>query len=130
RAAGRTAVARARPGPLPRLALEEALAVAQIRSLLGELPAHTPLDWVRPFRAPHHGVSMAGLIGGGAGLAQPGELSRAHNGVLFVDELAEFQASVLQALRQPLEAGRITIIISGGSFAFHARLTMVAANYT
>ena len=125
--AGKTMLARCLAGILPPLTLDEALEVAQIRSLLGELPAHTPLDWVRPFRAPHHGVSMAGLIGGGAGLAQPGEISRAHNGVLFVDELAEFQASVLQALRQPLEAGRITITRSGGSVAFPARFTLVAA---
>lgn len=70
---------------------------------------------------------MAGLIGGGAGLAQPGEISRAHQGVLFLDELAEFQANVLQALRQPLETGRVAITRSGGSVTYPARFTLVAA---
>jgi magnesium chelatase family protein len=125
--AGKTMLARCLPGILPPLDLEEALEVAQVRSLLGDLSAGRPLDWTRPFRAPHHGVSMPGLIGGGAGLAQPGEISRAHHGVLFLDELAEFQANVLQALRQPLESGRVLITRSGGSVAYPARFTMVAA---
>jgi len=125
--AGKTMLARCLPGILPPLDLEEALEVAQVRSLLGDLPAGRPLEWTRPFRAPHHGVSMAGLIGGGAGLAQPGEISRAHHGVLFLDELAEFQANVLQALRQPLEIGRVTITRSGGSVTYPARFTLVAA---
>jgi len=103
------------------------LEVAQVRSLLGDLSADRPLAWTRPFRAPHHGVSMAGLIGGGSGLALPGEISRAHHGVLFLDELAEFQAPVLQALRQPLETGRVSITRSGGSVAYPARFTLVAA---
>jgi magnesium chelatase family protein len=125
--AGKTMLARCLPGILPSLELEEALEVAQVRSLLGELPGHGPLDWTRPFRAPHHGVSMAGLIGGGSGLAQPGEISRSHHGVLFLDELAEFQSPVLQALRQPLETGRVTITRSAGSVAYPARFTLVAA---
>lgn len=125
--AGKTMLARCLPGLLPPLELEEALEVAQVRSLLGELPGRRPLSWVRPFRAPHHGVSTAGLIGGGAGLAQPGEISRANHGVLFLDELAEFQSSVLQALRQPLETGRVTITRSGGSVSYPARFTLVAA---
>jgi magnesium chelatase family protein len=125
--AGKTMLARCLPGILPLLDLSEALEVAQVRSLLGDLSAKKPLDWSRPFRAPHHGVSMAGLIGGGAGLAQPGEISRAHQGVLFLDELAEFQANVLQALRQPLEIGRVTITRSGGSVTYPARFTLVAA---
>ena len=125
--AGKTMLARCLPGILPPLDLEEALEVAQVRSLLGDLPAGRPLEWTRPFRAPHHGVSMAGLIGGGAGLAQPGEISRANHGVLFLDELAEFQANVLQALRQPLETGRVTITRSGGSVVYPARFTLVAA---
>ena len=125
--AGKTMLARCLPGILPPLELGEALEVAQVRSLLGELPAGNPVDWVRPFRAPHHGVSMAGLIGGGSGLANPGEISRAHHGVLFLDELAEFQSTVLQALRQPMEAGRVTITRSGGSVAYPARFTLVAA---
>jgi magnesium chelatase family protein len=125
--AGKTMLARCLPGILPPLDFEEALEVAQVRSLLGDLSANRPLDWARPFRAPHHGVSMAGLIGGGAGVARPGEISRAHHGVLFLDELAEFQANVLQALRQPLETGRVAITRSGGSVTYPARFTLVAA---
>ena len=124
---GKTMLARCLPGILPPLELEEALEVAQVRSLLGELPGHRPLGWARPFRAPHHGVSAAGLIGGGSGFAQPGEISRSHHGVLFLDELAEFQAPVLQALRQPLETGNVTITRSGGSVSYPARFTLVAA---
>jgi magnesium chelatase family protein len=125
--AGKTMLARCLPGILPPLDLEEALEVAQVRSLLGEIPSERPLDWTRPFRSPHHGVSMAGLIGGGTGVAQPGEISRAHHGVLFLDELAEFQTPVLQALRQPLEAGRVSITRSAGSVSYPARFTLVAA---
>ncbi|MGH7765208.1 MAG: YifB family Mg chelatase-like AAA ATPase [Candidatus Dormibacteraceae bacterium] len=125
--AGKTMLARCLPGILPPLDLAEALEVAQVRSLLGELPRDRPLDWTRPFRAPHHGVSMAGLIGGGSGLAMPGEISRAHHGVLFLDELAEFQSPVLQALRQPLESGRILVTRSAGSVVYPARFTLVAA---
>jgi magnesium chelatase family protein len=124
---GKTMLARCLPGVLPPLELHEALEVAQVRSLLGELRRDRPLDWTRPFRAPHHGISTAGLIGGGTGLALPGEISRANRGVLFLDELAEFQASVLQALRQPLESGSITITRSGGSVAYPARFALVAA---
>ena len=125
--AGKTMLARCLPGILPALELAEALEVAQVRSLLGELPPAGPLDWTRPFRSPHHGVSMAGLIGGGSGLAQPGEISRANHGVLFLDELAEFQTPVLQALRQPLESGRVNITRSGGSVMYPARFTLIAA---
>jgi magnesium chelatase family protein len=125
--AGKTMLARCLPGVLPPLELAEALEVAQVRSLLGDIASSRPLDWRRPFRSPHHGVSMAGLIGGGTGLAAPGEISRAHLGVLFLDELAEFQAPVLQALRQPLESGRVTITRSGGSVSYPARFTLVAA---
>jgi magnesium chelatase family protein len=124
---GKTMLARCLAGILPPLELAEALEVAQVRSLLGELPRDGPLDWARPFRAPHHGVSMAGLIGGGSGLAVPGEISRAHHGVLFLDELAEFQTAVLQALRQPLESGRVSITRSGGSVSYPARFTLIAA---
>ncbi len=124
---GKTMLARCLQGILPPLTLDEALELAQVRSLLGELPAGGPVDWARPFRAPHHGVSTAGLVGGGAGLALPGEISRAHHGVLFVDEMAEFQGATLQALRQPLESGRVTITRSGGSVGYPARFTLVAA---
>jgi magnesium chelatase family protein len=125
--AGKTMLARSLPGILPPLELDEALEVAQVRSLLGELDGARPLDPTRPFRAPHHGISAAGLIGGGSGLARPGEISKAHLGVLFLDELAEFQAPVLQALRQPIETGRVTITRSGGSVLYPARFTLVAA---
>jgi magnesium chelatase family protein len=125
--AGKTMLARCLPGILPPLEVGEAFEVAQLKSLLGDLVPGRPLDWTRPFRAPHHGVSMAGLIGGGPGLALPGEISRAHHGVLFLDELAEFQANVLQALRQPLESGRVNITRSGGSVSYPARFTLVAA---
>ena len=113
--AGKTMLARCLPGILPPLEMTEAIELAQIRSLRGELPGQGPLDWIRPFRAPHHGVSMAGLIGGGSVLGLPGEISRANHGVLFLDEMAEFPAPVLQALRQPLETGRVSITRSGGS---------------
>jgi magnesium chelatase family protein len=125
--AGKTMLARCVPGILPPLSVGEAFDVAQVRSLLGDLPPGRPLDWTRPFRAPHHGASMAGLIGGGSGFAMPGEISRANHGVLFLDELAEFQGSVLQALRQPLETGRVTITRSGGSVTYPARFTLVGA---
>jgi len=125
--AGKTMLARCLPGILPPLNLDEALEVAQVRSLLGELPARGPLDWVRPFRAPHHGVSTSGLVGGGSGVALPGEISRANHGVLFIDEMAEFQGAALQALRQPLESGRVTITRSGGSVVYPARFMLVAA---
>jgi magnesium chelatase family protein len=125
--AGKTMLARCLPGILPPLELAEALELAQIRSLLGDIRTDRPLDGTRPFRAPHHGVSMAGLVGGGSGFAMPGEISRAHHGVLFLDELAEFQSPALQALRQPLETGRVTITRSGGSVVYPARFTLVAA---
>jgi magnesium chelatase family protein len=120
-------LARCLLGILPPLELDEAMEVAQVRSLLGELDSAHPLDPTRPFRAPHHGISSAGLIGGGSGLARPGEISRAHHGVLFLDELAEFQTPVLQALRQPLETGRVSITRSAGSVGYPARFTLVAA---
>jgi magnesium chelatase family protein len=125
--AGKTMLARCLAGILPPLDLAEALDVAQVRSLLGELATGRPLDWRRPFCAPHHSVSMAGLIGGGPGLAQPGEISRANHGVLFLDELGEFQAPVLQALRQPLETGHVSLTRSAGSVTYPSRFTLVAA---
>src|SRR5215472_13990760 len=113
--AGKTMLARCLPGLLPTLTLEEALEVAQVRSVLGDLPPGHPLDWGRPFRDPHHSVSRAGLVGGGSGVATPGEISRANHGVLFLDELAEFDGATLQALRQPLEQGRVVITRRGGA---------------
>jgi magnesium chelatase family protein len=125
--AGKTMLARCLPGIMPKLGVEEALELAQIRSVLGELEPDRPLDWQRPFRAPHHSVSTAGLIGGGRSLAGPGEISRACHGVLFLDELAEFPARTLQALRQPLEQGRVLLTRAGGTVSYPARFQLVAA---
>ena len=125
--AGKTMMARCLPGVLPPLELDEALQLAQVRSVLGEIEGGRPLDFTRPFRSPHHGISQAGLIGGGGGLARPGEISRAHLGVLFLDELAEFVPSTLQALRQPLESGQVTITRAAGTVTYPCRFTLVAA---
>jgi magnesium chelatase family protein len=125
--AGKTMLARCLPGILPPLSLDEALELAQIRSVLGELDADRPLDWRRPFRAPHHSVSTAGLVGGGSVLAGPGEISRACHGVLFLDELAEFPSRTLQALRQPLEEGRVVLTRAGGTVSYPARFQLIAA---
>jgi magnesium chelatase family protein len=125
--AGKTMLARCLPGLLPPMDLDEALELAQVRSVLGELPGAGPLEWRRPFRSPHHSISLAGLVGGGSRHGRPGEVSRASNGVLFLDELAEFAGATLQALRQPLEQGRVVITRSGGSVAFPARFQLVAA---
>ncbi|MDQ6919510.1 MAG: YifB family Mg chelatase-like AAA ATPase [Candidatus Dormibacteraeota bacterium] len=123
---GKTMLARCLPGILPPLSFDEAVEVAQVRSILGELEGQ-PLRWQRPFRAPHHTISTAGLAGGGSGLGRPGEISRAHLGVLFLDELAEFQPSSLQSLRQPIETGRVTLTRSRGAVTYPARFTLVAA---
>jgi magnesium chelatase family protein len=125
--AGKTMLARCLPGLLPPLGQEEALEVAQVRSVLGDLPPGHPLDWGRPFRDPHHSISRAGLVGGGSGLAAPGEISRANHGVLFLDELAEFDGATLQALRQPLEQGRVVLTRRGGAICYPARFQLVAA---
>jgi magnesium chelatase family protein len=125
--AGKTMMARCLPGILPPLELDEALQLAQVRSVLGEIEPGRPLDFTRPFRSPHHGISTAGLIGGGSGLARPGDVSRAHLGVLFLDELAEFVPSTLQALRQPLESGLVTITRAAGTVCYPCRFTLVAA---
>ena len=125
--AGKTMLARSLPGLLPALTLEEALEVAQVRSVLGDLPGGHPLDRARPFRDPHHSISRAGLVGGGSGLATPGEISRAHHGILFLDELAEFDGATLQALRQPLEQGHVVLTRRGGAVRYPARFQLVAA---
>jgi magnesium chelatase family protein len=125
--AGKTMLARCLPGLLPPLTLDQALEVTQVRSVLGELAEGRPLEWRRPFRSPHHSISTAGLVGGGSGVARPGEISRAHGGVLFLDELAEFKAPTLQALRQPLEQGTVVLIRGGGAVAYPASFQLVAA---
>lgn len=126
--AGKTMLASCMPGILPPLTMEQALEVAEVRSVTGELdPAH-PIDLVPPFRAPHHSISGAGLIGGGSGLAMPGEISKAMHGALFLDELAEFPPQTLQLLRQPLEQGKVVLTRAAGTVSYPARFQLVAAS--
>jgi magnesium chelatase family protein len=124
--AGKTMLARRLPSILPPLSNEEALEVTAIHSVAGLLSASRGLSRARPFRAPHHTVSDVGLVGGGEG-PRPGEVSLAHQGVLFLDELAEFRRTSLEALRQPLEDGVVTISRSRGKATFPARLLLVCA---
>jgi magnesium chelatase family protein len=124
---GKTLLARALPGILPRLSLAEALEVTRIHSAVGLLPPGEPLVRARPFRAPHHGVSAAGMVGGGSSWLRPGEVTLAHRGVLMMDEFPEFPRSVLESLRQPLEDGVITVTRSRQSTTFPARFMLVAA---
>jgi magnesium chelatase family protein len=124
--AGKTMLARRIPSVMPPMCLEEALETTRIHSVAGLLPLKTPLITRRPFRAPHHHITNAGLIGGGA-LPRPGEISLAHNGVLFLDELPEFRRQALEQLRQPLEEGALTVARSGVSAEFPARVLFVSA---
>src|SRR6202521_5686412 len=124
--AGKTMLASCLPGILPPLELEEALEVAQVRSLLGELRGHSPLGWARPFRAPHHGVSAAGLIGGGARLARPGEFSRTPGGGWLFSTPEASEWPCVQPPHPRLETGRVSIPRSGGSLSYPARFTLVA----
>ena len=124
---GKTMLAKRFPGILPQLTFREALEATQIHGVVGSLPAGLGLLRSRPFRAPHHTISDAGLIGGGSGSARPGEISLAHQGVLFLDELPEFPRGVLEQLRQPLEEGSVTLARSNGTLTFPARLMLVAA---
>jgi len=124
--AGKTLLARALPSIMPRLTLEEALEVTQIYSVADMLTKGQPLIRSRPFRAPHHSVSDPALVGGGR-IPNPGDVSLAHRGVLFLDELPEFSRNALEALRQPLEDRVVTISRVGGSLTFPAGLMLVAA---
>jgi magnesium chelatase family protein len=112
---------RALPSILPRLTLEEALDVTRIYSVADSLPRDQPLIHTRPFRAPHHTISHAGLVGGGH-WPRPGEISLAHHGVLFLDELLEFGTRNLETLRQPLEDRVVTISCANGTLSFPAAL--------
>ncbi|TMQ66032.1 MAG: ATP-binding protein [Candidatus Eisenbacteria bacterium] len=124
--AGKTMLARRLPGILPPLAADHAVEVTTIHSVAGRLPPGAGLIRLPPFRAPHHTISPAGLIGGGRG-PYPGEASLAHRGVLFLDELPEFARNSLEALRQPIEEGVVTVTRVGGSVTFPSAFSLVAA---
>lgn len=124
--AGKTMLSRALPGILPPLTKPESLEVTQIYSSAGQIPPGGSLIRRRPFRAVHHTASRVGIIGGGS-YPQPGEISLAHRGVLFLDELAEFPRSVLESLRQPLEDGVVTISRAAGRYTFPAQFILAAA---
>jgi magnesium chelatase family protein len=124
--AGKTLLARALPGILPHMTIDEALDVTRIYSIADQLPQDVPLVQTRPFRAPHHTISNAGLVGGG-NWPQPGEISLAHRGVLFLDELPEFGQRTLEVMRQPIEDKVVTISRAQGSLTFPANFMLVAA---
>jgi len=123
---GKTLLARSVPSILPRMIIEEALEVTKIYSVSGMLPSDMPLVLQRPFRAPHHTISHAGLVGGGR-IPRPGEISLSHRGVLFLDELPEFGQTVLEVLRQPLEDKVVTISRAQGTITYPANFMLVAA---
>ncbi len=123
--AGKTMLARRLPGILPQLSASERIETALVHSVAG-LDERPALAGMRPFRAPHHAASIAGLVGGGSP-PRPGEVSLAHNGVLFLDELPEFGPAALQALRQPLEDGTVALVRADGRIRFPARFGLVAA---
>jgi magnesium chelatase family protein len=124
--AGKTLLARAVPGILPAMSIEESLDVTRIYSVSDQLPPGTPLIQHRPFRAPHHTISHAGLVGGG-NIPKPGEISLAHRGVLFLDEFPEFGTRVLEVMRQPMEDKVVTISRAKGSLTFPANFQLIAA---
>lgn len=123
---GKTMLAKRLPTILPPLSLKEALETTRIHSVAGKLPEHATLIPRRPFRSPHHTISDMALVGGGS-VPQPGEISLAHNGVLFLDELPEFRRTVLEVMRQPLEERKITISRARMAFDFPASFMLVAA---
>ena len=127
---GKTMLAERLPGLLPDLELEAALEVSAIHSVAGVLPTNQPLVTRPPFQDPHHTATAASIVGGGSGVAKPGAASLACHGVLFLDEAPEFRTGVLDALRQPLESGRLAITRVGGTAVYPARFTLVlAANH-
>lgn len=123
---GKTMIAKAMAGIMPQMTLEEALETTRIHSIAGLLPTGQSLVTQRPFRSPHHTVSYAGLIGGGA-IPRPGEVSLAHNGILFLDELPEFSRMSLEVLRQPLEDRQVTISRAQGNYIFPTNFICIAA---
>ena len=124
--AGKTMLAKRLPTILPPLTLQEALETTKIHSVAGKLPENATLISKRPFRSPHHTISDVALVGGG-GLPQPGEISLAHNGVLFLDELPEFKRTVLEVMRQPMEERRVTISRAKVALDFPASFLLLAA---
>ena len=125
--AGKTTLAERLPGLLPDLTLEESLELTAIHSLAGALPPGAQMIVRPPFRAPHHSATRASLLGGGSGRVRPGEVSRAHLGVLFLDEFPLFASDIIDALRQPLESGEITIARGEEAATFPARSMVVLA---
>ena len=123
---GKTMLARRLPSILPAMSLHEALEVTKIYSVAGLLVSRAGIVQARPFRFPHHTISQTALVGGGA-LAKPGEISLAHHGVLFLDELPEFTRSAIEVMRQPLEEGTVTIARAAGTFTYPARFQLVAS---
>ncbi|MFQ5579085.1 MAG: YifB family Mg chelatase-like AAA ATPase [Nitrospiria bacterium] len=123
---GKTMLAKRFPSILPAVTFDESLEATQVHSIFGLLSNDQPLLVTRPFRSPHHTISDAGLIGGGQ-IPRPGEVSLAHNGVLFLDELPEFKRNVLEVMRQPLEEGKVTISRASASLTYPARFMLVAA---
>jgi magnesium chelatase family protein len=124
--AGKTMLAKRLPTILPPLTLQEALETTKIHSVAGKLPEHSTLVSKRPFRSPHHSISDAALVGGG-GIPQPGEISLAHNGVLFLDELPEFKRQVLEVMRQPMEERKVTISRAKVALDFPASFMLIAS---
>ena len=125
---GKTLLARAMPGILPEMSIEESLYVTHMYSVADQLPAGTHLIKHRPFRAPHHTISHVGLVGGG-NVPKPGEISLAHRGVLFLDEFPEFGTRVLEVMRQPMEDKVVTISRAKGSLTFPALNRFARYNY-
>ncbi len=124
--AGKTMLAKRLPTVLPPLSLQEALETTKIHSVAGKLPENSSLISKRPFRSPHHTISDVALVGGG-GIPQPGEISLAHNGVLFLDELPEFKRSALEVMRQPMEERRVTISRAKVALDFPANFMLIAS---